>query len=51
VRLLHCEECLSPRGVLVLVWPDERGCRRCGHAPVAQLSPAEIRLCLGLQKR
>jgi hypothetical protein len=37
--------------VLVLVWPNERGCRLCGHAPVMQLSSAEIRLCLGVLAR
>jgi len=46
--LKHCEECLSRRSTYVLVW-DER-CQRCGHKPVAQLSPKEIRLCLGMTR-
>ena len=53
MRLLHCEECLSRRGALVLVWPNERCCRRCGHVPAVdgQMTPAEIRLCLGVARR
>jgi hypothetical protein len=47
MRLPHCEECLSRRGMLTLVWATS--CERCGHVPVVQLSPREIRLCLGGQ--
>jgi hypothetical protein len=49
LKISHCEECLSRRGVLVLVWPNEPGCRRCGHVPVVQLTPREIRTCLGVE--
>lgn len=48
MRVKHCEECLSRHGVYVLAWGDRCG---CGHAPVAQLSPNEIRVCLGVDRR
>lgn len=49
MRVLHCEECLSRRGVYRLCWGGT--CRDCGHAPTCQLTPNEIRTCLGIAKR
>lgn len=45
-RVLHCEECLSRHGRFVGVSPGS-ACRVCGHMPEVQLTPAEIRACMG----
>ncbi len=43
----HCPECLSRDGVFRLTSPGIP-CSRCERVPEIQLTPREIRLCLGV---